>query len=493
MFVRVAQPPPPGAAKAGPGAPSRAVYRLARVSDVFAIGESPQHYYNPWKGREALAKGIEQALPRTNRVLGIAFGSSTDGPDGKPRRTELFNLSDGDVTAAELAAYALRIRRQYEDGGDLADRLPSLGEALKKKEGVEALLSGTTFDAGAVARSLALSDRFLDVRRVANLTRTRDLAVIALDKYREEGARAQARGDGEGARRAKQTVAFYQARLKAIDDEQTRRREKARRSEAAARAAGKNVSALTSFLNAKAADANRAAMERISDDLRGKSAAQLEADMEDNPYMRRRTIPQNLWSVPGQAVAGVKAPQQQQQQQAAATAAAAAAPAAAVAPFSAGGATAAAVDMADIFGDAELEQGVGVDSSSSGGNAEAGDGVADMPPSASPSAASLSSSTSFSAAAADGDASGNSSSSSKRAPANETSAATAAALAAGISGIELLSPSSAAVTSEGGGVPAAGGGSNGGGAGSNGGGRKSISLADFRKRLTTAGAGAGSS
>lgn len=416
--MRVAQPRAAGQ--------TRTHYRLARVAGGVVFGEHTRDHYDPWKGREGLKGGVENPIILTNRGLAIAFGSSELGPTGSKRTVRLLEVSNDRVAPGEFGEYALRLRRQRDlpSGDALTDRLPSLGEALAKAAAVKKLESTATFGPDAIARRLAETDRWLDhkdgLRRVANLTRLRDLAQIDLDKWTRELHAAQARGDGDAAGRARANVGHYERRLAAVAGEEDRRRAKTRAAEARLAAEGRGVSVLTSRLNAKTAESNRAMMEKISDDLRGKSTAQLEADIEDNPYQRRRTIPQNLWSVPGQQAA------------AAAAGKAAPAPAAAAAGASSSSSSGAAaghhasvsaedalVTTEDLFGE--------------GPDSEQGQAAG---------------------AAAGGDAA--------------TSAVTA-----GLGGLELLSPS-ASVSTGPEASPAASSGA---------GGRKSISLADFRKRL----------
>ena len=307
-YVRVQQPPAPPEPGRRFNPAQKMQYRVARVHKVALT----PHFYHP----TVTGDPTEDVPEWTNVQLQIAFGSnaSTENSVTKqaiPRVVKVCELSNSHITAEEFAAYKDRLKRQYDEEKNPLDRLPTIAEAKQLHARSQELISNSTNDATAVQKSLIHADFFLDskLRNVPNLASVRDKAVARIFTARTEKpvleAAAAAAPEGDARRKAQAAVREnareierLSKRLDKVAAEEKRRREMMHKADEARQKSGKNVSSLTHIINAKAEVANRKMMEEISQELRIKSAADFDADIDDNPYLRRRTAPKNLWSVP---------------------------------------------------------------------------------------------------------------------------------------------------------------------------------------------------
>ena len=301
-YVRAVQPPEKGSVARG----NR--YRVARV---VGVAQSGTRYYNPWHstGEARVASTRDIGVEQTNKLLLVAVGSSdTVAATGLPRSVRICDISNGSITPDEFEAYRRRLAAQYSKTGDVRDRVPTVAEARKVRVRAETAAARSHFDADAVNKRLAAADFFVDskLRSIPNLTHVRDAATLKLAESKERAARAAA-GSREEAD-ARKDADRYSRRLTLIAEEEARRRAAHFSAEEARLQAGRDVSSLTRIINAKVEQANRRTMEQVSEELRGKSAADVDADTDDNPYARRRTAPMNLWSVPVQAAAPQRQP-----------------------------------------------------------------------------------------------------------------------------------------------------------------------------------------
>lgn len=303
-YVRVVQPPAAGQP------PSAKRYRLARV--VGAVHAGPRGVYNPWYHAEALKAQAENPLPSTDLQLHIAFGSSRHAPEAPaataaagaaaapvPRLVQIVFLSDAPPSTAEFVDYRARLATQYARGHNAEDLLPTVGDLRREQARKQALIRASGFSAADVEKSIAANDKFTAqrLRAIANLAYEREQAQIRIERCRARLAEFDAAAPAAVKLRAE--IDALQTRLSRIADEESARRERQREKEAEKLRTGRDASVLTRLLNSRAEAHNRAVAEHVAAAERGKSNAELHAETESNPFLRRRTQNALLWNLSG--------------------------------------------------------------------------------------------------------------------------------------------------------------------------------------------------
>lgn len=263
----------------------------------------------------------ENPLPSTDLGLHIAFGSSKMVPaprkpgaaaadDGKSgalveRVVQLLQISDSPPTPAEFAEYKGRLAKQAAEARarygshrvDPDDSLPTVGE-LKREHARKTTASRSSgFSAADVARSIVANDRFTVARlkTLPNLAYVRESTTIRLDQVTRR--LAEFPEGGPEWRTLKAEADNLAGRLEKIKAEEISRMLAIRAREQERMRAGRDVTGLTSKLNAAVEEHNAAVAEAVSREMRGKTAAQLDAEAEANPFLRRRSTSSVPWKL----------------------------------------------------------------------------------------------------------------------------------------------------------------------------------------------------
>jgi hypothetical protein len=281
-------------------------------------------------GKSLLKTSSADTIRSTDLVYVVAVGSSRNtaaaaGPLGAPSSTSaggkqvprtirLKDLSNHSITQLEWRAYTDRIRDQHGRTKDVEDLAPTRETLLTKAAAARALQEkpGTSHD--QVDRALRERGRqtFLTgeaIKKVINPTFTRTVASERLEVLEGE-ARALAAASSslppqaaaDAKRRLESDMKEQRRIISEIDKEEERRRSKARSSTEVSLQDKKHVSHLTSVVNRELIAANRERMHAAADIERVKDDKAAQAEINENPFMRRRTIPTNLFKVKGGVV-----------------------------------------------------------------------------------------------------------------------------------------------------------------------------------------------
>lgn len=153
------------------------------------------------------------------------------------------------------------------------------------------------FSAADVARSIVANDRFTvqRLKSLPNLAYVRESTTIRLDQVtRRLGEFAESTPEW---RTLKAEADNLSGRLDKIKTEEIARMLAARAREQDKLKAGRDVTGLTSKINAAVEEHNAAVAEAVSREMRGKTAAQLDAEAEANPFLRRRSTSSLPWKL----------------------------------------------------------------------------------------------------------------------------------------------------------------------------------------------------
>jgi len=297
----------------------------------------------------------------TNLALHVGVGSSKEvelaaagGAKRTPRTLRLSLLSNSGITPLEWSEYASRLAQQYQnDGKKLEDKEVSKWEVGQKASEWAAALATASYSTVYVDKVLAEREKSatVDMSRTLNPTVLRTARQDKLDGLSEKlkalakeeemvrqelaqavaaegageeddalddglgGGAEPAAGQGGSGGAARSTAAGtlgaltkeriqletsadgVRAELRAIDEEEAKRRARAGAIVAAKLAAGRNVSVLTSLVNDRIIADNAARMTMAADMERGKDLSAELAEIDDNPFLRRKTQPTNLFRV----------------------------------------------------------------------------------------------------------------------------------------------------------------------------------------------------
>jgi len=359
-YVRIQQVPAGGVSR-GP-----LTYRLGKVVGV----QSADKPYDPWRSsttgdEAALRQRLQPRIPTTRVLLHVAFGSSTtvgsftgggkpkgdgkgegDKPEkaGPPRLIPLHQLSSSFPTQAEFDALCERLRSQHAVSHSADDLLPSVGECRKTQRVRQEAYLQQAYTPTAVDKSLQMQSELFTADRLtqmANLAHLREQKHARLESVREllkdlEAAVAIASSSHADHVTAMERAAADKlptiralqaeekriiAHLGMIAAEEAARAKRYRHAEEEKLTTGRDISTVTRVLNSRIAEHNRRVQAIMSEGMRSKSSADADAEMEANPFARRRTAPIVMWKV-GSGSAAPPVP---------------AAPAASAAPPAAGG------------------------------------------------------------------------------------------------------------------------------------------------------------
>lgn len=365
-------------------------YRVARIVEVAKTGL----WYDPYnKGEQpgAKARTADDAKFEAGRTLlkatkaddvratqymfVVAFGSNrleATKTGTKPRMVRVKDISNDAITELEWEQYKERVADQYSRTDSAEDQIPTVAAVRQKRAAFQIMADNPAATKGQVELALAKNNTVTymnkdNIKRVINPAYSRTMASERLQDIERQLANLIASGmpSVDKARLALESERrYYKGLLNQINEEEERRRADAK-SKMESKLRDKNqVSVLTSVVNRELIDANRERMRAAADIERVKDDKAAQAEINENPFMRRRTVPTNLFKVSKSGAPAGAAPAA-----AAAAAAASAAPtagaAAPVAPSSSSSSVLADHDLLLADADAPVLGGAGAGAGSS--------------------------------------------------------------------------------------------------------------------------------
>ena len=304
-------------------------YRIGRIVEVGHSGR----FYDPYQPDEknkqnnhndddgfdggifggpgkSLLKAVSADMVRnTDLVFVIAVGSNrtTTGPGGKlvPRVVRIKDISNHSVTDVEWRAYTDRLRSNHSTTNDPDDLVPIREILVTKANSARELQENPTFTREQTEKTLRERTRHTftgeTIKNVINPAFSRTLASEKLQhiEYQLKNLDSNAVGVENQRKLLERDYQEQKRIIQEIDRDEERRRDEARKLAERRLRDKKQVSALSSVVNMELIAANRERMHAAADIERVRDDKAAQAEINENPFMRRRTVPSNLFNVKG--------------------------------------------------------------------------------------------------------------------------------------------------------------------------------------------------